>query len=129
MRHNPEQSFFAGFFHSKLLAVCLLVVALAVLAATLKEKKQKDLGDTAIKTLESEIADLEGKNNDLNNLFAYLNSQEFIELEAREKLGMKKPGEKVVIIPRESKALVAGESTILSVAIPNYLKWYYYFFE
>lgn len=52
----------------------------------------------SIKKLNTQIATLEQQKIDLRNLNLYYSSESFKELEARRKLGFKKPDEKVVII-------------------------------
>lgn len=73
----------------------------------------------SIHQLNEQIAILEQNKNDLNNLIVYYRSDSFKELEARKKLGMKKPDEKMVILPVSSSnptsSAVAGES----VSSPN----------
>ena len=61
----------------------------------------------SIEKLHQQIAALEQQKKDMSNLILYYQSDAFKELEARKKLGLKKPGEKVVIIP----ASLAGGST------------------
>jgi len=53
---------------------------------------------SSIKKLNEQIVLLEQQKKDLNNLILYYQSDYFKELEARRKLGLKKPGEKVYLI-------------------------------
>lgn len=53
----------------------------------------------SINKLNDQIVTLEQDKNDLNNLIIYYRSDSFKELEARKKLGMKRPDEKMVILP------------------------------
>jgi len=52
-----------------------------------------------VETVKSEIASLEKENEQLAKDLAYKKSKEFVEKEAREKLFMGLPGEKILIIP------------------------------
>lgn len=131
MSYRGQEKRFSGakLFNSKILAVFLLIPAFLVIWAVVKEKKYQDRGAEAVDVLRSEITALESKNAELSQLISYLSSQEFAELEAREKLNMKKPGEKVIIVPRESSASSATPAVSAANDLPNYLKWYRYFFE
>jgi len=53
-----------------------------------------------INDLKSEITDLEKENESQGKDLAYKNSREFVEKEAREKLFMGLPGEKILIVPQ-----------------------------
>lgn len=92
--------------------------------------------------LNEQIATLEQQKNDLENLNLYYSSDSFKELEARKRLGLKKPGEKLVILPAASPSItvtpgnfpeeldkekesVAG--VITPSRIPNWLLWWQYF--
>ena len=52
----------------------------------------------SIDKLNQQIASLEQDKKNLENLNLYYNSDSFKELEARKKLGLKAPGEKVMIV-------------------------------
>lgn len=65
----------------------------------------------------------EKKNMELKKKLQFTQSQEFIEKEAREKLGWTKPGETIVIIP----PFEATQSATVKV-LPNWKKWLKLFF-
>jgi len=50
-----------------------------------------------VKQLQKQMDDLRVKNTDLRKQIEQLNSDAFIEREAREKLGLVKPGEKIIL--------------------------------
>ncbi len=58
-----------------------------------------------IEDLEKEIQGLEKRNQELKAGFSQLSDEDYLEKEAREKLGLKKPGEEVVVVlpPPESE--------------------------
>jgi cell division protein FtsB len=80
-----------------------------------------------IASLKREIQEIKQDHNDLETLIAYYQTPAFQELEARKKLGMKKPGEKVVTV--EVKTDVYGsnkeetEKNNNKKDVPNYQKW------
>lgn len=101
----------------------------------------------SILKLKEQLAYLEQQKKDLNNLNLYYRSDAFRELEARKRLGLKKPGEKMVILPaspsatatpnvetsptnfpeelNKEKEAVAG--IVTPSKIPNWLLWWQYF--
>lgn len=90
--------------------------------------------------LQQQIAILDQQKKDLKNLILYYQSAAFQELEARKKLGLKAPGEKVMILPvpsnseanfpeevtQEQKA-VAGQNQKRTA--PNWRLWWQFFTE
>jgi len=89
-----------------------------------------------IKNLESEVSDIEKQNQKLSDLIAYFQTDTFKEKEAREKLGLVKPGEKVLVFPSTgnndkgiSEGINGGQEQKVEVEkTPNYQKWWDYFF-
>ncbi|MEK7164316.1 MAG: septum formation initiator family protein [Patescibacteria group bacterium] len=97
--------------------------------------------ETEISHLENEINKLEKDKNDLNDLLSYVQTDAFVEQEAREKLNLAKAGESLVLLP-ESDATPEGEAQTENSATPlaaanqdasakksNLAKWWQYFFE
>lgn len=91
-----------------------------------------------IDQIKQEIVLLNQQNHDLENLILYYQSDSFKELEARSKLGLQKPGEKVVSIPVRKFNDYEKETTNDREAIsssnkketdPNWLAWWKYIFE
>jgi cell division protein FtsB len=97
-----------------------------------------------INKLQSQADTLAARNIALSELQTAIQTESFIEREARLKLGMKKPGEEVVVISGEAgPGSTVQEETedksdplnlVLdnqseSTRIANSTKWWYYFFE
>lgn len=116
------------------LVVCLAsfaVVAYALFKETYKKRQiQEEVGK-----LEDQVISLEQGNQKLKGLIEYFQTQNFSEKEAREKLNVKKEGEKVVILrSQEDQEKSSGEKreelsedTILIISNP--LKWWNYFIK
>lgn len=51
-----------------------------------------------MKDLEKELQSLEKKNQELKIRFSQLSNEDYLEKTARERLGLKKPGEEVVVV-------------------------------
>jgi len=85
-----------------------------------------------IDSAKKEITNEELENKNLKNLIVYYQTDTYKELEARRKLGYKKPGESVLMIPELSTT--QNNNTIgktNSSAEPeqseaNFIKWYHY---
>ena len=55
-----------------------------------------------IQTLENKLLTLQTKNLELNKFIKYLDSEAYAEKKARMELGMKKPGESIVVISEDN---------------------------
>ena len=96
-----------------------------------------------IDQLESQAQSLANKNIALSELQTAIQTQSFIEREARLKLGMKKPGEQVVIVQDDARTSTVSTKTQANPSDPlglvdesgtspriqNSTKWWYYFFR
>lgn len=76
------------------------------------------------------VYNLEVKNKELRKKLNEIQSPDFIEEQARNKLGLGKPGETVVIIPEDKLKLILGASeSAQEVRLPNWLGWLRVFFK
>ncbi len=98
-----------------------------------------------INNLESEAKALFARNITLTELQTSVQTESFIEREARLKLGMKKPGEQVIVIQETQKGDKEGQAErgedpsdpldlVLDTTqdrppVANATKWWYYFFN
>lgn len=87
-----------------------------------------------IDALRAEAEKLRQENGDLGDRIVYFETPEFQEKAAKEKLNLQKENENVVIIRPSQSALNASTDPIRTEAhpgnrnIPNYQKWWKYFF-
>lgn len=82
-----------------------------------------------VKQFKTEIETLEVENQNLQNLIAYYQTQSFKEKEARKKLGLVKPDEKVVIISKEPPPVkVPSPAPSEEPQKPNWQLWWQLFF-
>ena len=81
-----------------------------------------------IDSLQDEIGALEKDNYKLSQLIEYYKTDEYKEAEARERFSLKKDGESVVIVKSDPRVL--GDFDIMeeNKNLPNYVKWWNYFF-
>lgn len=77
-----------------------------------------------VTTLKTQEEDAKRKKQFLQQKLYYVNTTEFIENEAREKLGMVKPGEHIVLAP----PIASSEQRITADTSPLWLRWWKLFF-
>lgn len=126
-----KKIFFSGFF------IPLVIILLAILGnALFKKYNENQAINSDLERLKNEIESLEKNNQDLDHLLEYFSSNFFMEKEAREKLGLKKEGEKVVIVdtgrnyPGEEVGLREVKKSSANPKAEEFLpkKWWDYFF-
>jgi cell division protein FtsB len=80
-----------------------------------------------ITSLKKEIKEVEQDRESLDALIAYYQTPAFQELEARKKLGMKMPGEKVVTVELTKTPVASKKQDPKEIettgGVPNYQKW------
>jgi cell division protein FtsB len=112
---------------SKFATVLLLVVFSVVTLITTQLYLQKKQVNSAVAMLQKQSDELTRDNQQLSELIKYLDTTEFREKEAREKLNLKKPGEEVVVLnSSDAEGLVSGANESTD---PNPKKWFNYFFS
>ncbi|MBU1292133.1 septum formation initiator family protein [Patescibacteria group bacterium] len=128
---QSDKNFFKKILSSK---VFLFVVTLALIAVAVnvgRESYRKYQLTQEINKLKIEIEKIEGKNEQLANLMEYLKKEPYLEKEARLKLNLKKPGEKVIILSdeeqKEQETVINDISELKESG--NHWKWWEYFFS
>lgn len=104
-------------------ALLVVVVLIALLLAYNSIRKIKDFKLSA-KTVEDRQAYLESlkkQNADLKKELVYKESSQYAELEIRNKLGLAKRGETVVIVPKKEETSDQRPET--RDQKPNWVKW------
>lgn len=117
----------------------LLVIGMAVLVLIIiavgKETNKKNQVQAEIDKLREEAEKIEKDNSQLTDKLAYFESQDFQEKEAKDKLNLQNPEEKVVIIKpslaKEAKNNSDSQPDRVEVKIKmsNVQKWWDYFFD
>ena len=128
------------FFNHKFLALLGLSLIILISIPLAKNISQRYRVNREIRELEKEINQLENKNIDFKKFITYLESNQFIEEQARLKLGLKKPGEEVAVIqtPINEQKLATTTNSIFGLpqletgvtkATTNPERWLKYFFK
>lgn len=139
---SPRETFLARLIRWRLLLVVnILVIAFVGVALSREIVRSRAIG-AEIAVLQTQADSLTATNIDLSELKTALQTESYIEREARLKLGLKKPGETVVVIQDETNQqteaaisdpndplgyVLEDEGTDVVVANPQ--KWWYYFFD
>ena len=113
----------------KLLSVAILAVSIFLVTSLAKQVWSTVENSQRLDQARVKLAQEEGKNTQLKDTLSYLESNNFVEREARDKLGLSKTGETVVIIPQEVLAKQVSSPKDLSTEIPNWQRWWRLFFD
>ena len=130
-KRNP----FRFIYSPKMFALLGVVILFVISIPLARSLTQKYKVEGEINDIKAEINKLQSKNKNLDNLVKYLQSDQFLEEQARMNFDLKKKGEKVVVVKEEGK--VAGVSTSSAGVVnkdgsrekDNPEKWMSYFFE
>ena len=117
---------------SKAILLAGLLLLLLFSANFIRSRSGNRAINREISSLETDINQLEQYNTRLAELIKYLNSPAYLEEKARTDLGLRKPGERAVIVPDTGAnpiAEAANASTpTSSPATSNPGRWWRYFF-
>lgn len=117
---------------SRLFLLIGVVILILFSVSLSKEVIRRYEVNREIRELEKEVAELEKQNTELTQLEQFLNTERFQEQEARLKLGLAKPGEKVIVIPGVSEEKLPKEELSApsnNEELSNPHKWWNYFFS
>ncbi len=122
--------FCQGGYIRKKIGITLIIIVVAFIAYNLMGQIIEAVNSSdRLSQAAEELYKLEVKNKELKKILTEIKSTDFIEKVARDKLGLVKEGEIVVIIPDEALQRVLGESKKLEdIKLPNWLGWWKVFF-
>ncbi|MFA5076383.1 MAG: septum formation initiator family protein [Patescibacteria group bacterium] len=124
---------FSRIFSPKLLFSKLILLACVAILVFLAISLSRELSrryylESQVKSLKNEIVNLESQNQEFSQLVDYFQTQGFTEREARLKMGLKKPGEQVIIINEPGYTAGSAQDNLDIEGLANPQKWWYYFF-
>ena len=131
MRGQPKH-LVRHLFRQRLFLLLNLVLFLFLAFSFGREFMRNRQIQQSIAQLESQARYLEIRNTEIAQLNAELESEQFLEKEARLRLGLAKPGERVVIISNGSDGDVIPrdqDNELALSTIPNLQLWWMYFFD
>lgn len=114
--------------YSKSFIIFLIIVLILVVIALFRESYRYFRISQEIKGLENRIEDFKKENEELTGMERYFESEEFLEKQARLKLNLTKPGEKVIIVKTPEDLQQNQQEQIIAKEISNIQKWWDYFF-
>lgn len=116
------------FFQSRLFwlaTVPLLVLALIGLGRAYYQDYQVA---QEIRALQDQVSQLQKKKIESAALLSYVMSPDFVEERGRTELNLKKPGERVLVIPQEHRATgTMANGPLPESKASNPVRWWYYF--
>lgn len=121
-------SFIAVFF------IAGIILAATISTSAFQEAYRSRKIEKEVEELKLNAQRIQGENTALSQKIAYLQTSEFQEKVAKEKLNLQKPDEKVVVIKpnvTEQEQLIVDDLKELpdEIVTPNYLKWWNLFFK
>lgn len=143
---KPRPSFLKNLFGLRIFLVINLVILFFLALSFGKEFMRNYDIQKEINELQARADDLESRNSEIAKLSTVIQTEFFVEREARLKLGLSKPGEKVVIIEGVQELTDRGAERTGDVidhinqftsddeavdlkSINNVTLWWYYFFN
>lgn len=128
MSSNERRHVIVRIFTSRFFLLGAFVIA-AILAVSFGRAFYKDYEiRQQIKALQTRVDELERKKLESLSLLGYVKSEAYVEDVARQQLGLKKPGERVIIVDAATstglRPTVEGEAVV-----PSWKKWWWYFVE
>lgn len=110
-RRRKKNIFFKIIYSQVFLSFLGLVIIVFISIPLAKNLSKRYYVSQEIKDIEQEIEELELENKDLGKLISYLESEQFVEEQARLNLGLKKRGEEVVVIKEIEEVIETGFSS------------------
>jgi len=141
---NQHKNLIKKIFSSKIFLFLVTIILIVLAIGLIRETYHKYQLTKEINNLKSEMEQIEGNNQQLADLLGYLKQDSYLEKEARLKLNLKKPGEKVVILSESSnnESIENNKDQMIKNGVPedvnkdvnktegaNYWKWWEYFFN
>ncbi len=133
-----------SFFGSPYFLILELVLFSFIAVSLAQEFIKRSEVNKEIQKIQLDLAKYQGENQKIKTMIEFTKSESFFEEEARQRLGLAKPGEKVIIlVHNDSKGNLVGEtqganeagdsiSRVPGVEIPttykNVVNWWNYFF-
>lgn len=128
VRKKPKSATFALLTSPRIFTIIALIFIIIILIPLAKNYSRQRLIEKEVADISQSIKEFESSSQELRELAGYLESEQSLVEQARLNMGMKKPGESVVVVQGDLSKLInpVSENKII---IPNWKKWINYFFN
>ncbi len=114
----------------KVIYIAVILVVLLIAYNLVVQITQAIKSGERLSEATDKVYKLQVQNKELKKKLSDIQSSDFIESQARDKLGLSKKGETLVIIPEQILNLVLGaSSSAQTTRLPNWLGWLKVFFR
>lgn len=127
MIQRSRQTFWGKFYNSNVFIIFLSLFLIFSLFKVGKELFKRHAINREINNLNKQLVAVQQEKDKLQDLISYLETDKYVEEQARLQLNLSKPGENRIDMannPQEKTVEIAVESEDL----PNWKKWFNYFF-
>jgi|GEM_PF-368483 len=109
--------------------ILIAAILVSILLAINSSRRILTFRTTAqgVSAAQKQLADLKRENEVLKKELDFKKSDQFAEEEIRNKLGLAKPGETIVVLPKEENTKYQIPNT--KYELPNWQKWWNLFFK
>ena len=108
----------------KLISISVLIITVIIIKNLYVSIKNLSNNSRIVDNLQKQLEAQKKENNFLQQKLSYVKSNEFVEKEARDKLGLVKDNEYIVIAPDEEME----KEEFIKTEDPNWKKWLKLFF-
>ena len=126
MRDRQTGSIWRSIYNSNIFISVLLVILILSILKVGKELARRHQINKEINYLNQQLAEAQLNRDKLQDLISYLESDQYVEEQARSQLNLSKPGEKRVDLSLAPETLASQEVTDDR---SNAKKWFAYFFK
>jgi cell division protein FtsB len=126
MRDRQTGSIWRSIYNSNIFISVLLVILILSILKVGKELARRHQINKEINYLNQQLAEAQLNRDKLQDLISYLESDQYVEEQARSQLNLSKPGEKRVDLSLAPETLAIQQATDDR---SNAKKWFAYFFK
>lgn len=127
-RQKPKSATFNLFSSPRIFTIIALLFIIITLIPLAKNYSRQRLIEKEVADISQTIDEFTESSQELQELVKYLESEQSIVEQARLNMGMRKPGESVVVVQGDLSALKAPTKEVKE-DLANWQKWLKYFFN
>lgn len=127
MMQRPRQTFWGRFYNSNVFIVFLSIFLIFSLFKVGKELIKRHTINQEISDLNKQLTAVSQEKDKLKDLISYLETDKYVEEQARLQLNLSKPGEKRIDLTTDQENQVT-EVKNSEDDLSNWQKWFNYFF-